>query len=500
MAQALFEVVDLNKSFHGTHALKGVTFDVQPGEFHALLGENGAGKSTLIKVSTGVYRADSGEIRWRGETVSPRSPLEAQQLGIGVVYQESSLIPGLSVAENFALGREPAGLAGWVRWAAVAESVRRHAARLQFDVDPATPVFKLSVAEQKWIDILKTLATDPDLIILDEPTAALTVDETERLLELLKTLKMQGKAILYVTHRLQEIGQLVDRVSVLKDGSLVATLAAAEATTQRIVSLMVGREIAEIYPPAGQRVGPELLRVEAFTRRGAFQQVELTVNRGEIVGLVGLQGHGHFEVARSLFGVPPCPGGRLYLKGRPVNISGPLAAFRHGIGFVSDDRVRDSVLPGLTVRENLTLSALRGLAKLGVVRSRREEEEARRLIDWLSIKTSSPEAPIDALSGGNQQKVALARWLAADVELLVLLDPTAGVDVGSRVEIYRILRGLADEGGGVVVATSDLAEALGLCDRVYAFYRGRVSGHFRRGELHEAAVLAAMTGHAQEAV
>lgn len=495
---ALFEVVNLQKSFEGTQALKGVSLDLRPGEFHALLGENGAGKSTLIKIVTGVYPATAGEIRWNGTPVQPDSPLAAQRLGIGAVYQESSLIPGLSVAENFALGREDTASLGWVRWAAVEAEVRRHAARLGLDVDPRTRVGDLSVSQRKRVEIMKVLVSDPRMIILDEPTAALSVDETEQLMDLLRMLKEQGKAILYVTHRLQEIRGLVDRVSVLKDGSLMATLPAASASTSQIVSLMVGRDIGELYPPVTKEPGEPILRLEKGSRPGAFAEVDLTVRRGEIVGLVGLQGHGHFDVVRSLFGSPPLASGQVSVGDRKVRLGTPRQAMQAGIGFVSDDRIGESVLPGLTVRENLSIAALSNLVRWGTVLRSRERDSVDRFLRLLSIKAASRESTIDSLSGGNQQKVILSRWLAARAQVLVMLDPTAGVDVGARMEIYRILRELANGGGAVLLATSDMAEALGLCDRIYAFYRGRVAGIFPREGRREADVLAAITGQLQE--
>jgi ribose transport system ATP-binding protein len=497
--QVLFAVAGLSKSFDGTQALKEVSFDIKRGEFHALLGENGAGKSTLIKIVTGVYTATRGEIRWKGQVVRPESPVQAQKLGIGAVYQESSMIPGLSVAENFALGRESAGPAGWVKWKEMEGAARRTAAHLHFEVDPVAGLGSLSVAEQKRVEIMKVLASDPDLIILDEPTAALTVEETQSLMAFLQLLKEQGKAILYVTHRLHEIHELVDRVTVLKDGQLMATIPAAEATTDQIVSLMVGRAIGELYPAAGREPGEPFLALQGVARHGAFDPVDLTIRAGEIVGLVGLQGHGHFDVARSLFGSPKARAGKFFVAGRETRLDSPAAAMLAGLGFVSDDRIGQSLLTGLTVRENLAIAALRRWSRFGTIRSHQEATEVRHFIDLLKVKTASPEAAIETLSGGNQQKVALSRWLAAGARILVLLDPTAGVDIGARTEIYHILRDLADSGGAVVVATSDLSEALGLCDHVYAFYRGKVSGSFPRVGRQEADVLAAMTGHAKEA-
>ncbi len=344
---------------------------------------------------------------------------------------------------------------------------------------------------------MRALAFDPNLIVLDEPTAALTTDEVERLMELLASFKRAGKAILYVTHRLQEIQGLVDRVTVLKDGNQQATLGRDEATPTKIVSLMVGRDVQDIFPPPASEPGTEVLSARNLHRPGAFERVHLQASAGEIIGLVGLDGHGHFQTARALYGSPPADHGEVRVEGRSVNISGPRSAIRAGIGFVSDDRINEGLLTNLTVRENLGLAVLSRWARSGFVQRRSENRGVAQLEDLLGIKAASMEAPIETLSGGNQQKVVLARWLAAGVRVLVLLDPTAGVDVGARVEIYRVLREMTKRGAGLIVATSDLGEALGLCDRIYVFYQGKVAREFRRDDFREQDVLAAMTGHAE---
>lgn len=496
---ALIEVTDLRKSFDGVKALKGASFAVGKREFHALLGENGAGKSTLIKLVTGVYPASGGHIHWRGHPVTVGSPQHARELGIGVVHQEETLLPELSVAENFTLGQSSQGLFGWVPWYEVEAHVREALREVHLSIDPGTPVSKLSVAERKRVAIMRTLALDPDLIILDEPTAALTSDEVGRLMELLASLKRNGKAILYVTHRLQEIQGLVDRVTVLKDGNQQATLDRHEATPSKIVSLMVGRAVQDIFPPPAGEVGAEVLSVGDLRKEGAFEAVSFQVRSGEIVGLVGLDGHGHFRVARALYGSPPADHGEIRVLGGPVAVSGPRSAIAAGIGFVSDDRINEGLLTNLTVRENLGLAVLSRWARRGVIRRADEVRGAAQLKNLLGVKAASMESPIETLSGGNQQKVVLARWVAAGVRILVLLDPTAGVDVGARVEIYRVLREMTENSAGLVVATSDLAEALGLCDRIYVFYQGRAVREFHRKDFSEQAILAAMTGHIEVA-
>jgi ribose transport system ATP-binding protein len=494
----LLQAENIVKTFGGTVALRGVSLEVQPGQFHALLGENGAGKSTLVKIIGGVYTPDKGAVRWEGEPVGALSPSHARRLGIGIVHQDSALLPDLSVAANFALGREPLTGPGWVDWDATRSALRTQAERFKVEVDPDAPVRSLSVGQRKLLDIMRVLQDARKLIVLDEPTAAFTVEDTRRLMDILQEIKRAGVAIIYVTHRLQEIEEIVDRVTVLKDGSAVGSLVPEEATPGRIVSLMVGRELGDMYPsPPAAGPGDPLLRVESFTRLPAFHDVNMEVRSGEIVALVGLAGHGAFEAAHAIYGDSPATSGRLVFRGKPLTVRKPSGALRAGIGFVAEDR-GENVLRVLSVRDNLALAALRRWSRFGWLSTAAERARASLLVRSLNIKTRSIRAAAESLSGGNQQKVVLGRWLAAETKLLVLVDPTAGVDVGARAEIYKLLRALADEGRSILIATSDMAEALGLADRVYAFYKGTVVAEFSRGDLSEAAILAAITGQVTE--
>lgn len=492
----MLQVDNIVKTFGGTVALRGVSLEVQPGQFHTLLGENGAGKSTLVKIIGGVYAPDKGTIRWKGEPLGTPSPSHSRRLGIGIVHQDSALLPDLSVVANFALGREPLKGPGWVDWNTARAALRTEAERFKVDIDADAPVRSLSVGQRKLLDIMRVLQDAQKLIVLDEPTAAFTVEDTRRLMEILWEIKRTGTAIIYVTHRLQEIEQIVDRVTVLKDGSTVGSLSPEEATPGRIVSLMVGRELGDMYPPPPiSTTGDALLQIEGFTRTPAFHDVNLGVRSGEIVALVGLAGHGAFEVAHSIYGDPPVTSGRLLLHGIQRVIDQPATALKAGIGFVAEDRA-ENVLKVLSVRDNLSLAALPLWSRLGWINTAVERVRAGTLVQSLNIKARGIRSAAESLSGGNQQKVVLGRWLAAETKLLVLVDPTAGVDVGARAEIYKLLRALADEGRGVLIATSDMAEALGLADRVYAFYKGTVATEFSRHDRREADILAAITGHA----
>lgn len=491
----MLEINQIVKIFGGTVALRDVSLEVQPGEFHALLGENGAGKSTLVKIVGGVYTPDRGNLCWEGQKITTFSPSHARRLGIGIVHQDSALLPDLSVAANFGLGREPVSSLGWIVWDAVRASLKEQAARFQVEVTPDTPVRNLSVGLRKLLDIMRVLQDAQKLIVLDEPTAAFTVEDTKRLMEILWEIKKVGTSIIYVTHRLHEIESIVDWVTVLKDGANVGTLTPQEATPERIVSLMVGRQIGDLYPspPAESPIHP-LLQIKDFHRGRAFHDVNLEVNSGEIVALVGLAGHGAFETAHSVYGDPPADRGEIIFRAKLVEINGPGIALQEGIGLVTEDRA-ENVLRVLSVRENLSLAALKHWSFLGWINTLLERTNVAKLVESLNIKARRIGVPAESLSGGNQQKVVLGRWLAAETQLLVLVDPTAGVDVGARAEIYKLLRKLADEGKSILIATSDMSEALGLADRIYAFYKGTVAGVFPRQDRHESQVLAAITGH-----
>ena len=490
---ALLELRKLTKAFGATIALRDIDLTLDAGKFHALLGENGAGKSTLIKILAGIYRPTRGEMLMEGQPLEHPTPALLRTLGLHIVHQDSSILPGLTVAQNFALGQEPTAGLGFIRRRTVRDELAARGRRFGVDFDPDMPAERLAIGDRKILEILKVLDARQKLLILDEPTASFTAEEVRRLLAILRELKAQGTAILYVTHRLEEIEGMVDRVMVLRDGSKVGELTHDEAVQERVVSLMVGRELGQMYPHSDRPPGEVLVSARGIRRTGQYEDVSLDVRQGEIVALVGLAGHGSFEVARGLSGLPPPEAGEILMHGRPIRLRSLRDALKNGIGFLAEDRA-DTILRVRTVRENLALGALEMWSRMGFVDTRRESDEAERLIKALSVRCRSQNALAESLSGGNQQKLALGRWLAAERRLLVLLDPTAGVDVGARAEIYKHLRAFAADGRGVLVATSDLAEALGLADTVVAFYRGRQVATFDRDNRREEDVLAAITG------
>jgi rhamnose transport system ATP-binding protein len=489
----LLELRDVNKAFGATLALREINLKLDAGRFHALLGENGAGKSTLIKILAGIHRPTRGEMLFEGERIEAPTPTLLRSFGLHIVHQDSSILPGLTVAQNFALGQEPTGALGFIRRRSVRDELAARAKRFDVRFDPDIPAERLKIGDRKILEVLKVLDEKQKLLVLDEPTASFTTEETRRLLAILSELKALGTAILYVTHRLEEIEGMVDRVTVLRDGAKVGELTRADAVQERVVSLMVGRELGQMYPCPSALPSETLLSAKAIRRAGAFEDVTLDVRRGEIVALVGLAGHGSFEVARSLAGLPPPEAGEMRMDGKLIRLRSIRDALASGIGFLAEDRA-ETILRVRTVRENFALGALEMWSRMGFVDTRREADEANRLIKALSVRCRSSTALAESLSGGNQQKLALGRWLAAERRLLVLLDPTAGIDVGARVDIYKHLRNFADSGRGVLIATSDLAEALGLADTIVAFYRGRQAATFTRESRSEEDVLAAITG------
>ncbi|MEU0571488.1 sugar ABC transporter ATP-binding protein [Nonomuraea sp. NPDC005983] len=478
------------KQFPGVRALDGVDLDVEAGEVHCLLGQNGAGKSTLIKVLAGVHQPDEGTIRFNGRDVRPSSPIDAIKLGFATIYQELDLVDGLSVAENIFLGHEHARL-GFVNKGAANRAAREVLSRLGHpEIRPSTEVGRLSPAAKQVVSMARALSHDARLIIMDEPSAALAHDEVANLFRIIRELTAQGVAVVYISHRLEEIREIGDRVTVLKDGRTVAVgLPARDTPTSQVVSLMTGRNVEYVFPPrAAGPPGEEVLRVEHLTSRGAFADVSFSVRAGEIVGLAGLVGSGRSEILEAVYGARPATG-RLLLGGEPVRRGDVVQMVRRGMGLAPEERKAQALLLDQSVTANITLGSLPGFARFGWMDRGRERAEARRLVEALDIRPPDPERPIKTLSGGNQQKAVLARWLLGGRRLLLLDEPTRGVDVGARAELYAVIRGLADQGIGVLLVSSEVPEVLGLADRVLVLREGTVIHEADAGELDEHRVL-----------
>ena len=491
----------IGKSFTGVRALDDVSLDCQAGEVHAICGENGAGKSTLMKVLGGVYRPDEGEILLGGRPVAFRHPVEARRAGISIIHQELSLLPERSVADNIFLGLERSR-GGLLDRDAMQNGARRLLERVGAKVHPDALVKSLSIAEQQLVEIAKALALDARIIVMDEPTAALDERDAGRLLDLVGTLRREGAAILYISHRMAELKAIADRITVLKDGKLVATRPAAALTPAMIVRLMVGRDLADFFPPPGDpaKLGPVVLSVQN-AGNAVLADIALDLHAGEIVGVAGLEGSGKGALGRAVFGDAPFTRGRMIIDGQDGLIGSPRAAIATGIGFLSDDRKKEGIAPQQSLRDNV-LMTLRAFARrlLPPGSGAMARAAADRQLTEVDVRAAGFAQEIRELSGGNQQKVVIGRWLARDPKVLIFLEPTRGIDVAAKAAIYQLMRGLADRGRAILMISSDLPEIIGVSDRILVMHEGRIAGELKRGASEEDVMhLALGTGQAEAA-
>jgi rhamnose transport system ATP-binding protein len=496
----LLSVSGLTKSFAGVHALKGVSFDLQAGEVHAVVGENGAGKSTLIKVITGAHRPDAGTLEVEGRRVDHNSPLLSRSLGIAAIYQQPALFPDLSVAENLAMGFEAGGAWRLIDWRGRRARAKELLDRIGTRIDPDAPASSLTMPEQQMVEIAKSLGGRAKILLMDEPTASLPEHEVANLFRVVRELKAQGVGIIYISHRLEELSSLADRVTVLRDGQTVATRAMKEVDKPELIRLMVGREISAIFSKRGVTQGDVLLETRGLgCRDTGVRGISLTVRAGEILGLAGLVGAGRTELARILFGLTPASEGEILLQGRSVAIRRPADAVDLGIAYVPEDRRRHGVILEMAVAANATLASLGRISKGGFLDFGRERAIAESYVAKLRIKTPSIDTPVGDLSGGNQQKVALARWLATDPKLIILDEPTQGIDVGAKAEFHRRMVELAERGLGILMISSELPEVLGMSDRVGVLRDGTLAGILPRAEATQERVMALALGHTEGA-
>ena len=496
---ALLGLLGVHKRFGGVHALRGASFEARAGEVHALVGENGAGKSTLINILAGALQRDAGRIVFDGREIDFHSPAASQAAGIAVIHQELAGLPTLSVAENLAMGHMPAW-AGWIDRRAMRDRARALLAQVGLDVAPSAPLSSLSLSQQQLVEIARALAVGAKLLVMDEPSSSLTEHETGRLLDLVRRLRERGVAVLYVSHRMGEVFKIADRITVFRDGMSVDTLEAGATSPAAVVGRMVGRELASGVPDERQRPGETVLELRGLTRRARLgsgvplQDVSFTVRRGEIVGLAGLVGAGRSETARAIFGVDQVDSGDILLDGRRVRFRSPADAIRAGLAMVPEDRKALALFMDKPVRWNISMVRLPSLARGLVVRRSRERALAVEQVERMRIRTPGVDTPVRALSGGNQQKTVLARWLATRPKLLVLDEPTHGVDVGAKAEIYALIRTLAREGVAILLISSELPEVLELSDRIVVMRAGRVARELDRSEADEHLVMLYATG------
>lgn len=495
--KSLLKMQNIDKHFPGVHALKSVDFEVAPGEIHALVGENGAGKTTLMKILSGALSQDAngGHIIWDGEQVDIQSPAQSQALGIAIIYQELTLVPYLDVGQNIYLGREPGGaVPGTVGWKRLYEQAEVQLDRLGLDLPLRTDVERLSVAQQQMVEVARALSMNASLIVMDEPTSALTERETELLFERMRALREQGVSIIFISHRLEEVFAVADRVTVLRDGEIVGTAPVDELDEDRIVQMMVGREL-DLF--AGERKaerGDVVLDVRNLGREPNVLDVDLTLHRGEIVGMAGLVGAGRSNVAETIFGVTPAQKGEIILEGRSVSIHSPQEAIKLGFGFVPEDRQRQGLFLQMAVTPNITMAEMDEHARASILDFGGMRDVAQEFVDRLSIRTPGLRQRVRNLSGGNQQKVVIARWLTLQPRILILDEPTRGIDIGAKAEIHGIIRRLADDGVAILMISSELPEVLGVSDRVVVMREGRVMGELSREEATEDAVMRLAAG------
>ncbi len=496
--KTLLKLTEIRKSFGAVKALKGVSFELRAGEVHALLGENGAGKSTLIKVMTGAHRPDGGIMELGGEEVSGLTPVRAQELGIACIYQQPALFPDLSVMENIGLRLEKVGIFHRVKWAMWRRKAEELLGQIGAEISPEAEVRSLSMPEQQLVEIACALGSGARIVIMDEPTASLTQKEQHLLFQVVRNLRAKGVGVVYISHRLEEIFALADRVTVLRDGESVGTNAVDGLNEAQMIRLMVGRDVETIYPTAEEEPGEVVLEVKNLAcAESGLEGMSFQVRAGEVFGLAGLVGAGRTELARVLFGITPADGGSFSLNGKTVEIRSPREAISHGIAYVPEDRRRHGVVLEMAVAENITMASHRRWFKAGILRGGVETEAAQSFVEALGIKLSSPAAPGGSLSGGNQQKVSVARWLATQPKLLILDEPTQGVDVGAKGEIHRLVRELAKEGLAVLMISSDLPEIIGMSDRVGVMREGRLVEIFDNA--HAEQVMAAALGSGEVA-
>lgn len=487
------EMRGICKSFPGVKALDNVTLELRTGEVLILLGENGAGKSTLMKVLAGVYSADAGEICYKGRKVDIRGTRDAEACGIYMIYQELNLVPDISVAENLFLGREPRLPGGFMDYKTLYAKTREMLLEMNLHIDPRTLVRDLSMAQSQMVEISRALMAKADVVIMDEPTTAITNQETEELFRQIRKLTAAGVSILYISHRLQEVPEIGDRVFVMRDGAYVDTVSAKETSRDALIKMMVGREIGDLFPKERCAPGEELLRVEHISRPGVLRDCSFSVRRGEVLGFSGLMGAGRTELMRALFGADGGVTGELYIKGKRAQITSPKQAVQQGIAFVTEDRKHTGIIAGKPIDQNITLSSLAKYALGGFLKHSDEETVAQQYVGELKIKTPTVNTDIATLSGGNQQKALLARWLCTEADVIILDEPTRGIDVGAKREIYLLINRLAEMGKAVIMISSDLPEVLGMSDRIMVMANGTITGELDAKEADQVAVMGLAT-------
>ncbi|WP_272434951.1 sugar ABC transporter ATP-binding protein [Terrihalobacillus insolitus] len=492
----IVEMKNINKAFSGNQVLQNVQLEVRRGEIHALMGENGAGKSTLVKVLTGIHQRDNGVIKINGQEVIFSNPKQAEEKGIIVIHQELNIIPYLTVTQNMFLGKDLTyGKTGILNKKEMRNKTEQNLRRLGVkNIHPDDIAGDLSVGKQQMIEIARALATNAELIVMDEPTAALTDREIKSLFEVVDSLKEQGVSIIYISHRMEEIFEICDRITVLRDGQYIGTENIADTSFQAIVKMMVGRELGERFPERDTMIGDIVLEIENLEKTGLFKNIGFHVKEGEILGVAGLMGAGRTEIMETIFGFRKKDNGMIKMHGEPLSINHPSDAVKAGIGFISEDRKTKGLVIDTSIRKNIALTNLKTISNKGMITQSKEKKLVDELIQRLHIRTTGGEQEVKSLSGGNQQKVVIAKWLGIQPKVLILDEPTRGVDVGAKKEIYTIMNQLTKSGVAIIMISSELPEVLGVSDRIMVIHEGKISDVFKRSEADQEKIMTAATG------
>lgn len=495
-ADGFLRLVGISKSFPGVKALNNVHLNVRKGEVHGLVGENGAGKSTLMKILSGAYVKDEGEIYWQGEKVEINKPKDSEELGIAIIYQEFNLVPQLSISENIWLGREPLAnkTLQLIDWTEMHKRTKRLLDELNLDFDPKRPVAGLGVASQQMVEIAKALSLNAKLLIMDEPTSALSKNEIDQLFSVIQALKDKGVSIIYISHHLEEVFEICDRGTVLRDGNYVATIDPKQTSKDELIQLMVGRTLDQQYPKVKAKRGEEVMRVEHLNREGVLKDISFSAYAGEVLGISGLVGSGRTELVKAIFGADPIDSGKVFIYGKEVQITSPQSAIAAGMGLLPEDRKYEGLVLKLSVKQNVSMASLGKLLKRGMLQLNIEKSKVLDFIDKLRILTPSIEKEVQNLSGGNQQKVVLAKWLASQSRILIFDEPTRGIDVGAKVEVYNLMNELVKNGVAVIMVSSEMPEILGMSDRIMVIHQGELACVLNCEEATQEKILSAAMG------
>ncbi|HVN53372.1 MAG TPA: sugar ABC transporter ATP-binding protein [Anaerolineaceae bacterium] len=493
MSEPILSLTNISKRFAGVHALNGVHLDLCPGEVHALLGENGAGKSTLVKVITGVHQPDSGEITLNGEQIHLSDPRQATRLGISAIYQELSIFPDLDIAENIFVGRRPTLAAGLVDWRRMYREAGKLLDQLGVHLDLKTKARYLSIAQQQMVEIARALSVNSRILIMDEPTSALTLSEVADLFRIVRRLREDGTAILFISHRLEELFEIANRVTVLRDGAYVDTRTMDEVTQEELIRMMVGRKVTELFPKKEVQQGEVILRVRNLTRKGVFENISFELRKGEILGMAGLVGAGRTEVSQAIFGVVPADEGTVEIDGNEMRVTNPQQVMACGVAYVPEDRQHHGLVTAMDITDNITLPILTRFTRRGWLANKEASQAAYNAATQMEVKATTVWQKVRELSGGNQQKVVLAKWLTTTPRILILDEPTRGIDIGTKAAVHSLMSNLVGQGIAILMISSELPEVLGMSDRILVMHEGHMTALFDRSEANQEKIMLAAT-------